>query len=41
MSVASDTRSSQRLSGYDPEMSPLVKEPSLHPSRLASRQAFK
>jgi len=37
MSVVSDTRSSRRLSGQNPELPPIVKQPSLHLSRTASR----
>jgi len=37
MSVVEDTRSSRRLSGQNPEMPPIVKQPSLHSSRTASR----
>jgi len=37
MSIVEDTRSSRRLSGQNPEMPPMVKQPSLHPSRTASR----
>jgi len=37
MSVVEDTRSSRRLSGQNPEMPPMVKQASLHPSRTTSR----
>jgi len=37
MSVIEDTRSSRRLSGQNPEMPSMVKQPSLYQSRIASR----
>jgi len=37
MSAEQDTRSSRRLSGQNPEMRPMLKQPSLHPSRTVSR----
>jgi len=41
MSAVSDTRSSRRLAGHNPEMSLIVKESSLHLSRSVSRQVSK
>jgi len=37
MSVVEDTRSSRKLSGQNPEMPSMVKQPSVHSSRTASR----